>query len=354
MKEPLLLILPTGSTFMKVDEELLSDTFYCHTIQLDQNRSRLRYLAKTAAAMYHLAIHPSWRKIAIWFADYHAAPLVLAAKLLKKKSYVFIGGYDAVQYPELGMGVYCSFWRGLCAIIALRGCTAVIANHPALLSSLNTYYCQERHPDGIYKLLPGLNTPSYVIHNAIAAEAPTRFAPDREKQILTVGTTPRLQDFYNKGYDLLVEVAKRRPELRFIFVGIKKQWLPELDARHELLSLPNLIMHEGLPHPELLRMMEQSSVYAQPSISEGMPNALMEAMLMGCVPVGSNVAGIPTVIGKQGFVFDKRSSIDLESALDNALNSHFEPASISASVAERFSRDRRLRAIKDVLQPVIG
>jgi len=36
-----------------------------------------------------------------WFADYHSAVMVFVAKLTGKKSVVFIGGQEAVLYPEL-------------------------------------------------------------------------------------------------------------------------------------------------------------------------------------------------------------------------------------------------------------
>ena len=48
-------------------------------------------------------------------------------------------------------------------------------------------------------------------------------------------------------------------------------------------------------------------VYLQPSLWEGMPNALMEAMACGCVCVGSDAGGISEVIehGVSGFVVER-------------------------------------------------
>ncbi len=48
-------------------------------------------------------------------------------------------------------------------------------------------------------------------------------------------------------------------------------------------------------------------VYLQPSLWEGMPNALLEAMACGCVCIGSDAGGIPEVMehGKTGFIIER-------------------------------------------------
>ncbi len=341
MKDKVLLALPTHSSFMRVDEEILRSEYQVKTVHLDQDGSKLAYLKGILKALCALAGYRGCQKVLIWFADYHAAPIVLLAKLRGCKSYIFIGGYDAQHYPEFQMGVYHSALRGFCARLGLRNCTHIIANHQTLLSSSNTYYQPSGHPEGVYRLVPGLKTPASVIYNAIAELPTAELNLSRRKQILTVGTTPRIKAFYRKGYDLLIEVAIRRPDLSFIFVGLHDRWMPELRRRFPLDSLPNLTIRPHLTHQECLRIMAESAVYAQPSISEGMPNALMEAMLMGCVPVGSRVAGIPTVIGNHGFLIDQRDSHALEAALDQALALEPDRRAISEHIRTKFSLEAR-------------
>ena len=345
VKELLLLILPTVSSFMQVDKRILEAEYEVHTLYLDQDRSRLRYLLSIARMKWFLLTKPSYKRVAVWFADYHAAPAVLLSKWLGKKTLLFIGGYDAVRYPELKMGVYCSPLRRFCASLALRNCTHIVANHTALLSSENYYYNPSGHPEGIYRLLPNLSTPASVVFNAVPADAPTELNGARIRRILTVGGTPRWQDFYNKGYDLLLEVARRRPDMQFVFVGINPAWIGKLKDQKQDTQLPNVTIYEHLPHQQVLELMRESLVYAQPSISEGMPNALMEAMLQGCTPVGSKVAGIPTLIGDLGYVFSERSSLALEGALDEALSHPLDPATVSTWISTHFGFETRKQAL---------
>lgn len=348
MKRSALLFLPTRSTFMQVDEQILGSLYHLKTVHLDQNTSKARYLARILGAMALLLIFSKAESIFVWFADYHAAPLVWLARLLGKKSYIFIAGYDAKKYPEFGMGVHCSYLRSRCAAFALKNCTHVIANHESLLSSDNLYYNPKGHPEGIYRLIPGLSTPATVIHNAVTVDPPDEFGP-RIKQILTVGTTPVFQAFCNKGYDLLVEIAKRRPDLRFVFVGIQGKWMDQIDSIYGLSGLSNVTVHQHLGQKELFALMQSSAVYAQPSISEGLPNALMEAMLMGCLPIGSRVAGIPTVIGEYGLLLQRRDSRELENLLDRALALDPNRRAISESIRTRFSLDRRVSWLTGLL-----
>ena len=347
MKNKVLLLLPTHSSFMKVDEDILNSAYEVKTIYLQQDVSRKRYFLMIVRALLTLIFDHSYQKVLIWFADYHSAPFVLLSKWKKIPSFIFIGGYDAVKYPELGMGVYCSRVRGWCAKIALKNCTHIISNHIALLSSNNTYYKPEGHKDGIYNLIPGLKTPASVIFNAVSISPPAIISEQRLRQVVTAGSTPRFQDFYNKGFDLLTDIAQRRPDMSFVFVGIDKKWLPELNKIYHFENLPNITIYTYLPQKEFFSLLELSSVYAQPSISEGMPNSLMEAMLAGCIPVGSNVAGIPTIIDKYGYIIDHRDSQELEKALDLALETDADRKEISESIQNRFnSQPRKEKLLK--------
>jgi len=53
----------------------------------------------------------------------------------------------------------------------------------------------------------------------------------------------------------------------------------------------NLTIYGQLPHYEVLRLMGESQIYIGNSISDGMPNTLLEAIIMGAFPIQSNPGG---------------------------------------------------------------
>lgn len=51
-----------------------------------------------------------------------------------------------------------------------------------------------------------------------------------------------------------------------------------------------------LPHEEVFRALDSCDIYIQPSLQEGLPRALIEAMSRGCPCVGAKTAGIPELL----------------------------------------------------------
>ena len=58
----------------------------------------------------------------------------------------------------------------------------------------------------------------------------------------------------------------------------------------------NVSLLPALDRKDLVTHYNTTSIYAQLSRSEGLPNVLCEAMLCGCIPVGSPVFGIPKAV----------------------------------------------------------
>ncbi len=69
----------------------------------------------------------------------------------------------------------------------------------------------------------------------------------------------------------------------------------------------------NLSHIELLKLMGKSLIYIGNSISDGMPNTLLEAIIMGAFPIQSNPGGATTEIIKDkinGLLIDKCEDLD--------------------------------------------
>jgi len=345
-----ILIKPGNSSFIRIDEEILGSEYNLKSISLNQSKGRLTYLFNILKAVIFILFSPATKKIFIWFADYHALPVCLLGKALGKQVVIFIGGMDAVCYPKLMMGVYTSLVRGFCARTSLRNCDLIIANHEALISSSNTYYNPKGHPEGIRNLIPNLKTATAVVYNAIHPIDNIDFVKDRGNSILSVGTTPRFMDVYNKGYDLVIEAARRNPQWQFKIVGIQERWLPELEKRFRVSRIGNLKLIPYLEQPELYSLYQNSQVYLQLSISEGMPNALMEAMLCGCIPIGSRVAGIVPLISNYGFLLGEPNLGTLATYIEKAMQMR-DRYPISEYIKQEFYIEIRKRNLNRLHNP---
>lgn len=94
---------------------------------------------------------------------------------------------------------------------------------------------------------------------------------------------------------------------------------------------------------EVNRLLLETSLYVQPSLTEGMPRSIIEAMAMGCPVLGSNVGGIPDLVptkflhkkgdykhlAKQIFeLYQKRNLLERESKLNLIKAENFLKASL--------------------------
>lgn len=55
---------------------------------------------------------------------------------------------------------------------------------------------------------------------------------------------------------------------------------------------------------------KELDIYVQPSLTEGMPRAVIEAMSQGCYCIGTNTGGIPELVGKE-YCFAKGNTSDI-------------------------------------------
>jgi glycosyltransferase involved in cell wall biosynthesis len=64
----------------------------------------------------------------------------------------------------------------------------------------------------------------------------------------------------------------------------------------------NVTVIEQLPHKDLIDFFKKASIYCQLSRVEIFGVAIGEAMQYRCIPIVTNVGGMPEVVGSNGFV----------------------------------------------------
>ena len=320
----ILYIKHANSSFVLSDQRILEKQYRVIPFLVDQKRSGFYFLRRMfSLCLFIISNARGASAMVTWFGDYHSAVMAFFGKLLGIRVIIFAGGQEAICYPELKKGVYYKKVRGWFVKYALRNATLIIPNHKSLIFHQNFYYTPEGKKDGISHYIPGIKTPMEVIPNGIDTEKYYR-DPSIAKNhlmVLTVGTMSSTADFLNKGFDLFAEMARRNTDLQFTLIGIKKQFMPWIEEHYRITSVLNLeLIFSFCPDEILFLNYNRAQVFVQASITEGMPNTLSEAMLCECVPVGSEVNGIPDAIGETGIIIKHRSVEAVEEAVRRALS----------------------------------
>ncbi|MCX6245484.1 MAG: glycosyltransferase family 4 protein [Bacteroidetes bacterium] len=326
----ILFIKPANYSFANNDQKILEKHFRVKTFLIGRKNAGFHFIWRIANLVVFILINaPRARVMVTWFADYHAAVMVFLGKIFNCKVVIIAGGQEAVCYPELKKGVYYKKFRAFFVKYALRRAGLILPNHQSLVYHENFYYDPSGKKDGMKHYIPDLKTKIIVLPNGIETDKFFRdpSIPKDPNTILTVGTMNGTNDFINKGFDLFIELASRNPDLNFILIGIKKQFLPWIEEHHPWKELKNLkVIFSFCPHEVLFHSYNEAGVFVQASITEGMPNTLCEAMLCECIPVGSNVNGIPDAMGDTGIIVMKRDIAELESAVRKAVKLSSGPA----------------------------
>ncbi|MCA9048892.1 MAG: glycosyltransferase [Planctomycetaceae bacterium] len=189
-----------------------------------------------------------------------------------------------------------------------------------------------------------------------AAAAPGR----RRVRIVSAGRLNR-----EKGFHLLIE-ALRIPASRFPETELRLAILGEGDARSRL---EQQITAAGLEHSVRLPGFQlnapawyrSADLFVLPSLLEGMPNVLLEAMACGTPIVSANCPSGPAEIlnnGECGLLVDVDSVQALAEGIDEVLrnpaNAVRRAAAASLRVESLFSIDAAVRRLENVLREAAG
>ena len=150
-----------------------------------------------------------------------------------------------------------------------------------------------------------------VIPNSI--DAPCSYTPTTGGYIAYIG---RLS--YEKGYDLLVEVARKHPEIKFCFAGAQRE--------KNNTEIPKNVEFKGyLQKKELSKFIQESRFIVIPSrCYEGFPMAILEAACHGKPAIAPNHGGFTEIIGQGenaiGKLFEPSNTDDLDKQIAELWN----------------------------------
>jgi glycosyltransferase involved in cell wall biosynthesis len=209
---------------------------------------------------------------------------------------------------------------------ALRASRIVFTRSKALQSRLAT--------EGIESVVTYNGIDRKKFHPLDRAEACRKLGLDaKRRRVLYVGNLAPV-----KGPTILAKAAEQLFEADVIFVGVGTE---EIKAGRCV----GARLHDEIP-----LWMNACDVLCLPSLNEGLPNVVLEAMACGLPVVASSVGGVPEVVrdGVNGFLVPPSAPLALAEALQRALATRFDHEIIRASISE-FNWDANARTVLDGL-----
>jgi len=160
---------------------------------------------------------------------------------------------------------------------------------------------------------------------------------------ILLGTVGRLDR--QKGHAYLLEaVAKLRVlhPVRCVIIG-EGPLAPELKKLAGDLRILDYVRFAG-KQPEILAWYAAMDIFVLPSLWEGLPNALLEAMALGLPVVATNVDGVPEAVehGRSGLLCEPKDSQALFSAIQELLLKPSLRRQLGDAARERVSKQFQL------------
>lgn len=176
---------------------------------------------------------------------------------------------------------------------------------------------------------------------------------------LVVGNVAHMSP--EKGLNYLVEAAALIPEvrtrLRFVLVG-DGRCLPELKDSVRKLALGEIFEFPGF-QSNTLDFFRRFDIFVLPSLSEGLPSAILEAMASSLPVVASRTGGIPELVidGETGLLIPPADAAALARAIDH-LAGHPDAASQMgqrgrARVEEQFTMERKILDTENICESLL-
>lgn len=137
-------------------------------------------------------------------------------------------------------------------------------------------------------------------------------------KILKLATIASVELKYKGHIYVFKAIAKLKKEGRnikyYLAGGGDNSRLKKLASKYGIQD--NVVFLGSLTHEKVFELIDSIDIYVQPSLQEGLPRALIEAMNRACPAIGSNAGGIPELLCKD-FIVKKRNSRAIYKILKN-------------------------------------
>lgn len=349
MKPRLLLFPPLYSSLIKKEAEMFSQEYDVRIFDL---RSTEKFFIpfRLLLQFFFLVKNISRTEIMVSrFVGYQTILPILFGKITRKPVVCIMGGLECIKFPSVKTGSYLKPFFGAITKWCLRNATHLCPVHDSLIITDYTYQDDDYPKQGYKYFVPDCNTPATAIRNGYDASNWKRTKEKMPNTFITVAHGIEQDHLYRlKGIDLIVNVASSFPQCSFTIVGGKKELLSK--------NVPTNVHFVGeVANDKLHDLLSTQEFYLQLSITEGFPNALCEAMLCECIPIGSNVGAIPEIINDEKFILKRKDVQQLKTILDYALTIDRKMAALSARerIKENYPIERRKKSFLELFSKLV-
>ena len=121
--------------------------------------------------------------------------------------------------------------------------------------------------------------------------------------------------------------------------GGDQTYLKKIAEKNDVVGQVKLL--GAMPHSKVFEWLETIDLYVQPSLTEGLPRALIEAMSRGVPALGSRVAGIPELINSEMLFNNSKNRVkEIELILKNLSKNKLRAQAIyNYNVAKEYHAD---------------
>jgi glycosyltransferase involved in cell wall biosynthesis len=321
------------SSFVKRDIEILEENYIVSKFHFFSKSKILLpfiFLKQFFNLLFSLT---KLKAIVIQSAGYHSFQPVIFGLLFKIPVIIIAIGNESIKLPEINYGVQRKLILSWFVNFSLRNARLILPVHKSLEYCEYNYSPVKFKKQGIRAFNTKIKTEIIEMVNGYNSEKWKITKTNRKDfTFLTVSDTIDETRYFIKGIDLIENMALTFPHYHFTIVG-------RLELEKDFPENINFI--DRIKQNELLSIYNANKYYLQLSMSEGFPNALSEAMLCGCIPIGSNVGGISDIIGEKGFVLKEKKLNDLKSILSSLTNQDFSSNEVRNQITSNFPLDRR-------------
>ena len=286
------------------------------------------------------------------------------------------GGYDALYFPwNTSAIVYQSLLDEAPSVISCRGSQINVAPHNPERAALReglaltfgkatAVHCvsqQIRDEAARYGLDPrkavvirpavdpNLFRPALPPPSERGSDVPSPFgrrlgrgssSPDTPFRLVTTGSI-----LWRKGYEYALlavrQLVERGLPVRFDIIGDGPEGQRLLYTIHDLGLQEHVVWHGPLPPAAVVGRLQAADVFLLTSLSEGISNAVLEAMACGLPVVTTDVDGMPEAVsdGVEGFLVPPRAPAATANALERLAASPELRRTMGAAGRRRVERD---------------